>query len=97
MINCARKTSFDSLSKKNMSARTVLQRSLKSTERAESRRKRKEFEEPDEAPEILDLNEGRLKYRFIKDPKLKNSQVSLRYLKQLTNTSEEVTSKHKIS
>jgi len=79
-----------------MSARTVLQRSLKSTERAESRRKRKEFEEQDEAPEILDLNEGRLKYRFIKDPKLKNSQVSLRYLKQLTNTSEEVTSKHKI-
>ena len=37
-----------------MSARTVLQRSLKSTERAESVRKGKE--RPDESPEILDLS-----------------------------------------
>lgn len=83
MTNLARKTSYDSLSQKNQSARTVLQKSLKSTERAAVRRRRRD--RPSEKPKILDLSEGRLKYRFIKDPKMRNSK-SINLNRQSNNT-----------
>lgn len=69
-----------------MSARTVLQRSLNSTERAELRRKK--YDKSDNTPEILDISEGRLKYRFIKDPKTKVSKAS-QFKKSNRRTKEE--------